>query len=257
MRISLPCKYYSELIFRRLVRVVAETQCDCIALSGGIDSSMILLAAVSAGVKPKALTVMYRGGLPKDLPYVLHLCKVLNADLEVITVDTSDALGVWEEIIRCVGINGINSHGDGGCIEFRNDLVFYMTMRRAKELKCRCIYVGSGGDELFLGYNYLLHMLSDDIEKAINNVIHHGRFPEIEIARCLDVNVVAPYLTKDVMSLATMIPLQCLRSERMLGKEVLRDVLMMHNLEFIALRMKEPAEEGAGTKVICKSIYDK
>ncbi len=245
------------MIFRKLIEVVAETRCDCIALSGGIDSSTILLAAVSAGVKPKALTVVYGGGLPKDLPYVIYLSKALNVDLEIIKMDTNDALSMWEDIVRCVGINGINSHGDGGCIEFRNDLVFYMAMKRAKELRCRCIYVGSGGDELFLGYNYLLHMSSTDIEDVINNVVHHGRFPEIEIAKCLGVNAIAPYLTKDIISLATTIPLQCLRSERMLGKEVLRDVLVAHNLGFVALRMKEPAEEGAGTKIICKSIYDK
>jgi len=52
------------------------------------------------------------------------------------------------------------------------------------------------------------------------------------------------------------IPTDCLRSQLMRGKEILRLILNSHGLDLVGERIKTPAESGAGTKEICKSILD-
>ena len=254
MRIPLPCRYYEELLLKKLVDVVSRTKCECIALSGGIDTSTILLACILAGLKPKAIAVVYKEGVPKDLPYIIYISKLFNVNLDLVMLDFKDILNVKGDIINCVG-DELNSHGDGGCIEFRNDVVFYTALRRAREINCNCIYIGSGGDELLLGYNFLLTLPSSEVDNTVKKFIH-GRYPELEISKCLGVKAVAPFLEHDVVELLLTIPLDCLRSERLLGKEVLRNILESYGLDVIAFRRKTPAEDGSGTKSICKSIYD-
>ncbi len=254
MRIPLPCTYYEGLLLKKLVNVISRTKCECIALSGGIDTSVILLACIIAGLKPRAITVVYRGGVPKDLPYVIHISKLFNVDLDLTILDSNDVLRIKDDIISCID-NELNSHSDGGCIEFRNDVVFYTVLKRAKEIKCSCIYVGSGSDELLLGYNYLLTLPSDEVDSTVRKFVH-GRYPELKISECLGVKTIAPFLEPDVVEVLLMISLNCLRSERMLGKEVLRRILESYGLDVIAFRRKTPAEEGSGTKDICRSTYD-
>lgn len=255
MRGRAPCHIYTYNILTTLVNVVSEHRCDCIALSGGIDSTMILLAATIAGLKPHAFTSVYAHGLPKDLAYVNYVSKMLNVDVEYIYIGEKDLENMISEVVKCIGRERLNSHGDGGCIEIRNDVVFYATLSRAKDRGCKCVYVGSGGDELFAGYSFMLNLTEDKLEEAISRLIH-GRYPELEIAKCLGVEVVAPFINSSLVKVAMEVPITCLRSERMLGKEVLRQILMDRGLQLVAERVKTPAESGAGTFTICRTMYD-
>lgn len=242
-------------MLERLVDIVRESRCECIALSGGIDTSVILLAAVSAGLKPRAYTLFYEHGVPRDLVYADFLAKRFNLDLTYIELDRARAEEIKDKILECVGSEKILSHGDSGCIELRNDLVYYQVLWRAREDKCNCIYTGSGGDELFGGYSFMNMLTSEELDKTIKNMIS-GRFPELEIARCLETRVVAPYLDERIVKLGLETPVDCLRSTAMQGKEVLREILREKDLYIVSERIKTPAESGAGTKSFCRSVYD-
>ncbi|MDK6028314.1 asparagine synthase-related protein [Ignisphaera sp. 4213-co] len=255
MRISMPCHIYEELLLKRLMDVVKRFSCDCIALSGGIDTSVILLASVLTGLKPRGYLVIYRNGLPKDVIYVNHIAKVLNIHVEHLFVDSSNVEEIVQRVVECIGKENIDSHGDGGCIEIRNDIVFYTFLSKAIDDGCKCIFTGSGGDEIFVGYSFMMNKVSYDLEKT-REKLAYGRYPELEIGKCVGAKVVAPFLEESVLELAFRIPINCLRSESMLGKEILRQILEKHGLHFIANRVKTPAESGAGTKAVCKSIYD-
>jgi asparagine synthase (glutamine-hydrolysing) len=43
-------------------------------------------------------------------------------------------------------------------------VVFYTTLIKAKELGCKCIYIGSGGGELFAGYSFMLRLPENEVE---------------------------------------------------------------------------------------------
>ena len=40
MVLRLPCNICADIALEKLVNVVSESRCDCIALSGGIDTSL-------------------------------------------------------------------------------------------------------------------------------------------------------------------------------------------------------------------------
>lgn len=252
----MPCYVYAEVLFKKLVEVINRHKCDCIALSGGIDTSVVLLATIEGGLKPKGYTSIYSLGLPKDLVYVNYLSKVFNVDVELVQISYEDVENLRNRVIECIGVDKVNSHKDGGCIEVRNDIVFYATLKRAREDRCKCVFVGSGGDEVFAGYSFMINLSSENLEEAIRRLAR-GRYPELEIARCLDIEVVAPFLDKLIIEFAEEIPIECIRSEKMIGKEVLREILNRKGLYLISERIKTPAESGAGTIAICRSIYDK
>jgi len=255
MELNMPCSILAEKLFNVLIDIVREHRCHCIALSGGIDTSAVLLASLKAGIKPRAYIVIYRNGVPGDLIYAEHLAKIFNIELNHIFIDYSHALKIRDDIIKCIGLEKTNSHGDGGCIEIRNDIVFYSVLAKAKSDGCDCIYVGSGGDEVFTGYNFMLNLIGEELKNAIKK-LSRGRFPELEIAKCINIDAVAPLLNEKAVELAYKIPLHCLRSDKFQGKEVLREILNGVGLHTIAERIKMPAESGSGTKSFCKSIYD-
>lgn len=255
MRIPMPCYIYVDKLFMELVKVVGEHECDCIALSGGIDTTVVLLAALEARLKPRGYTAMYSFGLPKDLVYVNYISKVFSVDVEFVQINSDVVEDLKSNVIRCIGVNKVDSHKDGGCVEVRNDIVFYATLEKARNSGCRCVYVGSGGDELFVGYGFMLNLSKEGLEEAIRRLAR-GRYPELEIAKCLGVEVVAPFLDNSIIELAEKIPIECMRSEKMQGKEILREILIKKGLYPIGERAKTPAESGAGTITICRSVYD-
>lgn len=235
---------------------VHRYECGCIALSGGIDTTVVALAAKSAGIALKGLLAIYRNGLAKDIPYAEYVARTLGIDLIYVFIDVEEAWKAVLEIARCIGRDRLDSHGDGGCIEVRNDIVFYSVMAEARKRGCNCVYTGSGGDELFAGYSFINVQSSERIRSIIERFAGSGRYSELEIAECIGVRAFSPYLDRDVVALALEVPIECLRSSLMMGKEILREILATHGLQLVALREKTPAESGAGTKTFCRSLYD-
>ncbi len=63
-----PCGTHAWLLTRALEDFLSRSRCDCIALSGGIDTSLIVALAGKLGRKLRAYTAFYLGGIPRDLP---------------------------------------------------------------------------------------------------------------------------------------------------------------------------------------------
>lgn len=255
MRLSTPCYLHSYWLFNSISKVVFESGCDCISLSGGIDTSVIAAIAASIGLKPKAYITIYKDGLPKDITYAEHVSRSLGLKLKYVFLDRIKAQRIAEKVVNCVGEEQLRSHSDGGCVELRNDVVFYSTLEEAFRDGCSCVLLGSGGDELFAGYKFMLGLSRTELEETIEKMVR-GRFPELQIARCIGVKVIAPLLDERVITTALKIPVDCLRSLQLQGKEVLRLILEDLGLWEVALRPKTPAEEGCGTKSMCTSPYD-
>jgi asparagine synthase (glutamine-hydrolysing) len=97
----------------------------------------------------------------------------------------------------------------------------------------------------------MLQLPEDEIEEYREKWGLKGRYPELEIASCLGVNIIAPYLSSEVKELALQIPAKCLRGELFEGKRILRNLIKRFRCELIAERNKTPAEAGAGTDSIC------
>ncbi|MCS7099652.1 MAG: asparagine synthase C-terminal domain-containing protein [Sulfolobales archaeon] len=254
-REKVQCFYYVRKVVDAVAEVLYREKPDCIALSGGVDTSLLAAVATAIGVKLRAYTAVYREGIPKDLPYAEFVARKLGLELRYVLLDRGAAEYAASKVVECLGTESINTYSDGGCVEIRNDVVFYSVLQEAQRDGCLRTVVGSGGDEAFAGYGFMLKLPSSELDRAIRRMID-GRFPEVQIARCLGLVVVAPYLDPKVVEVALRIPVDCLRTTQMLGKEVLRAALEELGFYPVATRPKTPAEEGSGTKSFCRSIYD-
>ncbi|MCD6278286.1 MAG: asparagine synthase [Desulfurococcales archaeon] len=243
IKYRMPCKVFAYLLRKALINVLLKTRCECIALSAGIDTAVIAALAKYLGFELKAYTSFYANGIPRDLPYVNRLEKLLGIKVNYIAINNEYIRRKINFIKKCVNVTD-------DVIELRNDLIFYSVLEKAVNDGCRCVYTGSGGDEVFIGYRFMIYKHSDELEKLVLKYAFHGRYPELVISNCLGIEVIAPYLTDEVLNTALKIPVTCLRGHLMRGKEVLRLILESLGLDFIANRVKTPAESGAGTDIL-------
>ena len=247
MKMSLDCEVFEYRILNLLRRFVRENACDCIALSGGIDTSTIAAIAKLEGLDLRGFYAYFVDGIPRDLIYVNRLAKELNIPMTFIPMTIDYVKNVLRDVYECVK-DGVYHEL---CIELRNDIVFYTVLKAAKDAGCRCVYTGSGGDELFAGYSFMTWLPENELESYRERWALYGRYPELVISRCIGIKVVAPYLSKEVIEEALKAPTMCVRGELFEGKRILRNILKRLGIDYIAERVKTPAEAGAGTDSIC------
>lgn len=244
VRYRATCWALEELLYAKLREVVESSGCDCATLSG-IDSTLLVALAKSLGLRLRCYTVVFTGGLPRDLAYAEHVSKWLNVELRYVFIDEDYIRRVLRELVQCIG-----EVAHEPCVELRNDVVYYAALLEAKRDGCRRVLLGSGGDEVFAGYRFMLELPDEALEERRERYARAGRYPELLVARCLGVEVVAPYLSQEVLEVALKIPASCLRGLGE-GKAVLREILRRLGLEVVARRAKVPAEGGAGTDSVC------
>ncbi len=218
----------------------AARGCDCIALSGGVDTSVVALAARLVGQRLRGFTSYYTHGTPRDLPYARHVAGVLGIELHEAQVDNGYISSRAGLVARCTGRR---DH-----VELRNDVVFLRTLEEARAAGCRCILLGDGGDEVFAGYSFMLLLGSRELREAIIRMATRGRYPGLELAGCIGLEARAPLLSDEAVEAALSVPVECLRGPLNTGKWLLRLILAGHGLRLVAERPKTPAEAGAGTE---------
>ena len=245
---GLPCTVAEELVLEALRRYVRSTSCDCIALSGGIDTSVVALAARLEGLRLIGITAFYTAGLTRDLPYASYVAGALGIRLHVVPVDPSYIAERAAIVAKCTRRRDY--------IELRNDVVFLRALEEAERLNCRCILLGDGGDELFAGYQFMLSLSSWELRQTILRMATRGRYPGLELAECIGVKAHAPFLCDEALEVVMKVPVDCLRAGISEGKELLRNILRHYGLTLVAERPKTPAEQGAGTDALSREILE-
>ncbi|RUM47404.1 MAG: hypothetical protein DSY37_02510 [Hyperthermus sp.] len=245
---GLDCHTTASLLLDRLRRVIGSSGCDCIALSGGIDTSVLALAARLENRELQGFIAFYTKGVPRDLVYARLLASSLLIDLTEIPIDDSYIVSRWKRIVECTGRR---NH-----IELRNDVVFMRVLEAAQEHGCGCTIIGDGGDELFAGYSFMLHLLGRELYTTILNMAVKGRYPGVELAECIGVKALAPFLSDDILEVAFNTPMDCVRGGGNEGKSILRLILSQYGLKIIAERPKTPAEAGSGTAVLSRRVLE-
>ena len=230
----------SKKLYQSLEESCDSCQSKLIALSGGLDSS--ILAHYFKKRKPEAIAIISEDFVSTDLTYCQTISKETEIPLTIYNVTTS-------AILEAVG-NTIKILKNFNDIEIRNNVVMYLALKWAKENDKKSIITGDGADELFAGYNFLVNKPEDELEAEIKRVCSVMHFPTQEIGKSLGIKVESPFLNQKVIEIANQIPsnLKVKEEENVkYGKWILRKTFEKHIPTQIAWRKKSPMQEGAGT----------
>jgi len=228
-----------------LVEVVSDeilsSLCDCIVMSGGIDTSFIAaIARRLVKIPLKGIVVGLEGSAASDLYWGGVVARSLGIEPVYRVYSVQDALKATDFIVSALDTFDP--------VEVRNDVSVYIALREAKNMGCRCIYTGDAGDELFAGYSYMHLYRLEELSAYIKDLSGYMEFSSIPIGRELGIDVYPPLASKRVIDLALEIPPECKISLCSLprGKDILRSLLEDLSIPSFA-RAKEPIERGSGS----------
>lgn len=233
-----------QKIFQRLQKLLSEAASSCksdsIALSGGLDSS--ILGYYLRNKKIKAIVVITKDFPSLDLVYSQLAAKEFGLELYVKSVSIEDLISGIEETIKILKV--FND------IEVRNSVVMYLTIKEAIARGCSGIITGDGADELFAGYSFFLRKEGKELEDDLKRIWKVMHFPTQHIAKSLGIGLELPFLNESVVKYAKSIPANLkVREEKgsKHGKWILRKSFEKKLPEQIVWRSKSPMQDGSGT----------
>ncbi len=219
---------------------VAKCESKWIALSGGLDSS--ILAHLLKDQKPQAITIITKDFLGTDLTYTQIIAKHIGLSLSLMQVSMEEVLDSINETIKILG-----NFND---IEIRNSIVPYIYLSSLKKKGVDSVITGDGADEVFAGYNFLLKKTDQELDEELKRIKRIMHFPSKDIARSLDMTVETPFLDEQVIKFSDEIPISKkinLKGDKKFGKWILRETFEKDLPKNVIWREKSPMQDGSGT----------
>lgn len=244
-------------LYGTLEKIISNCKSESIALSGGLDSSII--AYHLKDKKPQAVAIIAKDFLATDLTYSQLAAKEFGFPFKIKSVTTEELLEAIEECIKI-----LKNFND---IEIRNSVVIYLALKEIKNSNQKYLLTGDGTDELFAGYNFLLKKSEVDLEKDLKRIWSIMHFPSFKLGKTLGVTVESPFLDESIVEIAKKIPVKQkvgLKDGKKFGKFILRQIYDGKIPKAIVWREKSPLQDGAGTaglsdlfsSIVNDSVYD-
>ena len=233
-------KTEEEQCMRILTNAVNECKSDWIALSGGLDSS--ILAHLRKDQKPQTMTIITKDFLGTDLTFAQIIAKHLGLNLSLIQVSMEEVLDSINETIKILG-----NYND---IEIRNSIVPYIYLTTLKKKGVDSVITGDGADEIFAGYNFLLKKSDEEIGEELKRIKKIMHFPSKDIARSLNMKVETPFLNEELIKFSDDIEISKkinAKDGEKFGKWILRETFEKYLPNNITWREKSPMQDGSGT----------
>ena len=233
-------KTEEEQCMRILTNAVNECTSDWIALSGGLDSS--ILAHLRKDQKPQTMTIITKDFLGTDLTFAQIIAKHLGLNLSLIQVSMEEVLDSINETIKILG-----NYND---IEIRNSIVPYIYLTTLKKKGVDSVITGDGADEVFAGYNFLLKKSDEEIGEELKRIKKIMHFPSKDIARSLNMKVETPFLNEELIKFSDDIEISekiNAKDGEKFGKWILRETFEKYLPNNITWREKSPMQDGSGT----------
>jgi len=233
-------KTEEEQCMRILTNAVNECKSDWIALSGGLDSS--ILAHLRKDQKPQTMTIITKDFLGTDLTFAQIIAKHLGLNLSLIQVSMEEVLDSINETIKILG-----NYND---IEIRNSIVPYIYLTTLKKKGVDSVITGDGADEVFAGYNFLLKKSDEEIGEELKRIKKIMHFPSKDIARSLNMKVETPFLNEELIKFSDEIEISKkinAKDGEKFGKWILRETFEKYLPNNITWREKSPMQDGSGT----------
>jgi len=223
-----------------LSTAVSDCKSESIALSGGLDSS--ILAFCLKDKKTNAFTSIAKDFVSTDLVYSQLVAKQIGLQLEVQTASIEQLLSAIDKTIKILKV--FNP------IEIRNAIVMFLTISLVKEKGYSSITTGDGADELFAGYNFFQKMAPVELQKDLERIWQVMHFPTKIIGESIGVDVEMPFLNDSVVEYAKSISADLKVHEekgKKFGKWILRKSFEGIIPEEVLWREKSAMQDGSGT----------
>lgn len=234
------CDEYGVELSKTVSKEIYDKECNCILLSGGIDTSFVASSYVNNYEKSlKTITIIYDKDSP-DIEYTKYISDSLGLDGTIYRPSDED-ISICEEFV-------LKAFKTIDPIEVVCDIPLCIGIKLAKEMGCKCIATGDGGDELFYGYDFLLNKDINYLNRWMENMLEKTEFSSQVMGKELGLNVIASLFTYDVKNFSLKIPLKCKISYYngvKWGKLILRQYLNKRGLKRIAWRKKTPILYGS------------
>jgi asparagine synthase (glutamine-hydrolysing) len=227
--------------YQIIEKAALESNADCLSLSGGLDST--ILAYFLRDKKINTVSIIAKDFVANDLTYCQLAANRFDLPLNIMFCETDEIYSGIEETVKI-----LKNFND---IEIRNNVVMYLALSAAKKLGFRKIMTGDGADEIFAGYNFLLHKSNEDLESDLKRISKIMHFPSQKIGEALGVGVDSPFCSKEVLEFAKTIPANLkVHNEggKKFGKWILRKTFEDKIPRAITWRQKSPMQDGAGTQ---------
>lgn len=223
-----------------LSRACSEARVGAVALSGGLDSTII--SHLMRDRRPAGIAVISSDFVATDTTYCQAAAAAAGMRLHMVMPGAGDLLGYVPDTVRM-----LRCFADAA---IRNALVMHAAISEAKRLGIESLATGDGADELFAGYRFLAKMDSGDLRAELDRLRGIMRFSSHVMGERLGIRIESPFLHPDVMRVASALPPHQLvgrRGDMRMGKWILRRVFADDIPDMIAWRPKSAMQDGAGT----------
>ena len=230
-----------------------------LALSGGLDSSIIAHVAAASGTGPSsAVAVIARDFVATDLTYCQMAAASAGIPLRIVEAGTDDLLDAAD-----AAVGALRTFND---IEVRNSAASYIAVRAALDAADAaaggdpCLVTGDGADELFAGYSFLVAKRPPELPGELARMRRIMRFASHEIGKSLGVRVASPFLDAEVAGIASSLGPGMMVGRApgprggTCGKWILRRAFEDALPPAIAWRAKAPIQDGSGSAGLASMI---
>lgn len=239
MRID--CIAASKIFAEAVAQEILRSGCDCIIMSGGIDTSFVATVARRvAGAGLRGFVVGFEKGVARDLYWGGAVARILGIGLVEKIYSVGEALRATDRVVDIMDTFDP--------VELRNDVSVYIALEQAASQGCSCVYTGDGGDELFAGYSYMHSYTLEELSNYIEELSKIMEFSSKPLGKALGLEVATPLASEETVKAALEVPVECklCPGSTARGKELLRSFLEEHGIPS-ARRGKDPIEVGSGS----------
>lgn len=225
----------SSEFLRAIEEACDRLPADCVMLSGGVDSSLLL-----ACYRRPAITVALKGADAPDAHFSQLVAEHLGVQWLYIEVNRDTAL---RSLCRLITL--INTFDRG----LFNDLPAFFALSAALQRGWRRVASGQGAELLFAGYDFLMQA-GPMFREYRSSVLSRTKLFETKLGKRLGVTMLYPYLAPRVVAIAKRTDLEDCILERagggLISKVPLRTAAMRYLPSSIAWRDRADLESGSG-----------
>ena len=206
----LTMKKASNDLVKLLKKAVNENTTElkrvAVSFSGGLDSSIIAFLAKRAGIDVELIHVSMAN--QAETEHAKEAAAELKLPIHVYTYNEADVLSTLPHVLRLIE--------ESDPVKASIGLPFYWVAENAAKLKCKILFAGQGGDELFGGYkryvdeyihegrDSVLCTMFQDIVKLHENNLER----DFKICNSKGIELRLPFATNEMVNFSLSLPLE-------------------------------------------------